>query len=170
MTGTTTATLGGLLAALVVLVANLHPWYRGGREMKQLSAFAKGFTGAALAAACPGGILGWAHTHTGGIANGAGGSIGKGTTGITSSGTLTSGRLTGLGISGAIVVVLGVLLVGLAYKAAGKADKRRIVGGAFVGGVFLLTAGVAGVLSWLPGALNGAGDAVVGAFQGAGVL
>jgi hypothetical protein len=170
MSSTTTLTLGGLLAALVVLVFNLHPWYRGGREMKQLAAFSKGFTGAALAAACPGGILGWSHTHTGGLANGAGSSISKGATGLPSSGTLTSGRLTGLGVSGAVVVVLGVLLVVLAYKAAGKADKRRIVGGAFVGSVFLLTAGVAGALVWLPGALNGAGTAIVDAFQGAGVL
>ncbi|MGI3198426.1 hypothetical protein ACRJ4B_16040 [Streptomyces sp. GTA36] len=170
MTGTTTLTLGGLLAALVVLVFNLHPWYRGGREMKQLAAFGKGFAATALAAACPGGVLGWTHTHAGGVANGAGGSIGKGATGLTSTGAVTSGRLGGLGVTGAIVVVLGVLLVVLAYKTAGKADKRRIVGGAFVGSTFLLTAGVAGALTWLPGALNGAGDAVVAAFQGAGLL
>ncbi|MEV7154890.1 hypothetical protein AB0N77_09725 [Streptomyces misionensis] len=170
MTGTTTLTLGGLLAALLVLVANLHPWYRGGREMRQLAAFGKGFTGAACAAACPGGILGWAHSHAGGIANGAGQQAGSAATGTTAASSLTRGQLTGLSATGAVVVVVAVVLVVLAYKAAGKADKRRIVGGFFVGSVLLLTAGVAGALSWLPGALNGAGDGVVSAVQGAGLL
>ncbi|NEY32071.1 hypothetical protein GTU99_07665 [Streptomyces sp. PRKS01-65] len=170
MTGTTTLTLGGLLAALIVLIANLHPWYRGGREMKQLSAFGKGFAAAACAAACPGGLLGWAHSRTGTIANGAGERAGSTATGTTHGSALTTGQLTGLTATGAVVVVLAVFLVVLAYKAAGKADKRRIVGGAFVGSVLLLTAGVAGALSWLPSALNVAGDGVVAAVQGAGIL
>ncbi|MFE9448317.1 hypothetical protein [Streptomyces sp. NPDC006739] len=170
MNGTTTLTLGGLLAALLVLVANLHPWYRGGREMKHLAAFGKGFFAAACAAACPGGLLGWAHNHTGGIANGAGQRAGSAATGTTPGSGLTRGQLTGLSATGAVVVVVAVFLVALAYKTAGKTDKRRIVGGFFVGSVFLLTAGVAGALSWLPGALNGAGAGVVGAVQGSGLL
>lgn len=170
MTGTTTLTLGGLLAALLVLIANLHPWWTGGREMKQLAAFGKGVAAAACAAACPGGILGWAHSRSGAVANGAGERTGSAATGTTSGTGLTSGQLVGLGTTGAVIVVLAVFLVGLSYKAAGKKDKRRIVGGAFVGSTLCLTAGVAGALAWLPGALNGAGDAVVAAVQGAGIL
>lgn len=170
MTGTTTLTLGGLLAALFVLLANLHPWWTGNREMKQLAAFGKGFSAAACAAACPGGLLGWAHSRSGAVANGAGERTGAATTGTSSSAGVTSGQLVGLGTMGAIIAVLVVFLVCLAYKAAGKKDKRRIIGGAFVGSTLLLTAGVAGALSWLPGALDTAGAAVVDAVQGAGIL
>lgn len=170
MTGTTTLTLGGLLAALLILVANLYPWWTGGREMKQLAMFGKGFGAAACAAACPGGILGWAHTHTGSAANGAGESAGANAAGVTAGSSLSTGQLTGLGATGAVVAVLAVFLVFLSYKAAGKKDKRRIVGGFIVGSVLLLTAGVAGALAWLPDALNAAGDGVVAAVQGAGIL
>lgn len=170
MTGTTTLTAGGLLAALLVLTANLHPWWTGNREMKQLAAFGKGFIAAACAAACPGGLLGWAHSRSGTVANGAGERTSAATAGTTSADGVTSGQLVGLGTTGAIVAVLVVFLVGLAYKAAGKKDQRRILGGAFVGSVLLLTAGVAGALSWLPGLLNTAGVAVVDAVQGAGIL
>lgn len=170
MTGTTTLTLGGLLAALIILTANLRPWWMGGRELNKLAAFGKGFGGAACAAACPGGLLGWAHTHTGGIANSVGERGGSATTGTHPAASLTSGQITGLSATGAVVVVIAAYLVVLAYKAAGKPDKRRIAGGFFVGSVLTLTAGVAGALAWLPGALNAAGDGVVAAVQGSGLL
>lgn len=170
MTGTTTLTLGGLLAALIILLANLHPWWTGNREMKQLAAFGKGFTAAACAAACPGGLLGWAHSRSGTVANGAGERTGAATTGTSSATGITSGQLVGLGATGALIAVLVVFLVGLSYKEAGKKDKKRIIGGAFVGSVLLLTAGVAGALSWLPDTLNAVGVAVVDAAQGAGIL
>jgi hypothetical protein len=170
MTGTTVLTLGGLLAALLVLIANLHPWWTGSREMKQLAAFGKGFAAAACAAACPGGLLGWAHSRSGTLANGAGERTGAAATGTSSGAGVTSGQLVGLGTTGALVAVAVVFLVGLAYKAAGKKDKKRIIGGAFVGSVLLLTAGVAGALSWLPDALNVGGEALVDAVEGAGIL
>ncbi|MFJ2515595.1 hypothetical protein ACIPEL_36260 [Streptomyces griseoviridis] len=169
MTGTTTLSLGGLLAALIVLYANLRPWWRGGREMKKLAAFSKGLAGALCAATCPGGILGWARNRTGSIANGAGETTSRATTGTTQTQGLTGGQMTGLGI-GALIVVLIVFAVGVAWKEAGKEDRRRIVGGAFVGCVASLTAGVAGALSWLPGALNGLGEAVQAAVEGTGLL
>ncbi|MEU1275309.1 hypothetical protein [Streptomyces sp. NPDC005799] len=163
-------TLGGLLAALLVLTANLHPWWTGSREMKQLAAFGKGFAAAACAAACPGGMLGWAHTHSGSVANGAGERTSSAAAGTSSAASLTSGQLVGLGATGAVVAVIVVFLVALSYKSAGRKDKRRMVGGAFVGSVLLLTAGVAGALAWLPGALNAAGSSVVAAVEGAGIL
>ncbi|MFJ8146029.1 hypothetical protein ACIQ6R_13245 [Streptomyces sp. NPDC096048] len=170
MTGTTTLTLGGLLAALLILVANLHPWWTGSREMKQLAAFGKGFSAAACAAACPGGLLGWAHSRAGTVGNGAGERVSATAAGSTSGSTVTSGQLVGLGTTGAIIAVTVVFLVGLSYKAAGKKDKKRIIGGAFVGSTLLLTAGVAGALEWLPGALDTVGEALKDAVQGAGIL
>ncbi|MEV1063400.1 hypothetical protein [Streptomyces sp. NPDC050263] len=170
MTGTTALTLGGLLSALLVLYANLRPWWTGGREMNKLAAFAKGFTAAACAAACPGGLLGWASHRSGTVANGSGERLGHATTGTVQTAGLTAGQLTGLGATGAAIVVLVVFAVSLSWKDAGKADKRRIIGGAYTGSVLCLTAGVAGLLSWLPAALNGAGAAAVEAFQGANIL
>jgi hypothetical protein len=170
MTGTTALTLGGLLTALLVLYANLRPWWRGGREFSKITPFLKGFSAAACAAACPGGLLGWASHRSGTVANGSGERLGHATTGSTPTDSLTTGQLTGLGMTGAAVVVLVVFAVSLDWKEAGKADKRRIIGGAYTGSVLCLTAGVAGLLAWLPGALNGLGTGVVQAFQGANVL
>jgi hypothetical protein len=170
MTATSTLTLGGLLLALIILTFNLYPWWRGGREMKQLAAFGKGATAGVCAAMCPGGILGWSHSRSGTVGNGVGERTGTALTGTTQSQSLTTGQLVGLGTTGAAVVVLVVLVVSLAYKEAGKKDRRRIFGGAYVGSTLCLTAGVAGALAWLPGATNGIGDAIVAFFQGAGVL
>ncbi|MER5213686.1 hypothetical protein ABT063_24720 [Streptomyces sp. NPDC002838] len=170
MTATSTLTLGGLLVALIILTCNLYPWYTGGREISRLAAFGKGFGGAVCAAACPGGILGWAHSRSGTVGNGAGERAGQALTGTTATDGLTTGQLVGLGTTGAVIVVIAVTLVALSYKAAGKKDRRRIIGGAYVGSVLCLTAGVAGALAWLPGALNAAGDGVVAAFEGAGIL
>lgn len=170
MNATSTLTLGGLLLALIILTCNLYPWYRGGREMSKLASFGKGFCGAVCAAACPGGILGWAHSRSGTVGNGVGERTSQATTGTNSAQALTTGQLVGLGATGAVVVVITVTLVVLAYKEAGKKDRRRIIGGAYVGSTLCLTAGVAGALAWLPSALNGVGDGVVAFFQGAGLL
>ncbi|MFJ4322230.1 hypothetical protein ACIP3A_03790 [Streptomyces tricolor] len=170
MTATNTLTLGGLLLALIILVCNLYPWWRGNRDMKMLAAFGKGAAAGISAAMCPGGILGWAHSRSGTVGNGIGERTSQATTGTASGQSLTTGQLVGLGATGAAIVVLTVLWVVLAYKEAGKKDRRRIIGGAYVGSTFCLTAGVAGALAWLPGTLNGLGDGIVAFFQGAGVL
>ncbi|MEW2351452.1 hypothetical protein AB0904_27765 [Streptomyces sp. NPDC006684] len=165
MTSTTALTIGGLTAALLVLVANLHPWWTGKRELKQLASFGKGIGAAVLMAACPGGLLGWVHAHTGGVANAAGERAGSAGTGVGTSGALGAGHLVGLSAAGAPLVVVGVFLVYLAWKKSGAKDKKRIIGGVFVGSALLLTAGIAGALDWLPTALNQAGVQVVAAVQ-----
>ncbi|QTU45628.1 hypothetical protein F3K20_12810 [Streptomyces scabiei] len=170
MTTTSTLTLGGLLAALIILIANLYPWWTGPRELKQLASFGKGFGAAACAAACPGGILGWLHSRSGTVSNGAGERAGQALTGADASSGLTSGQLVGLGATGAFVVVIAVTLTVLTYKAAGKKDKKRILGGAYVGSTLCLTAGMAGALAWLPTALNATGDGVRALFEGSGIL
>lgn len=170
MNATSTLTLGGLLLALIILTCNLYPWWRGARDMKMLASFGKGSAAGVCMAMCPGGILGWAHSRSGTVGNGAGERVSQAATGTASGQSLTTGQLVGLGATGAAVVVITVLLVSLAYKEAGKKDKRRIIGGAYVGSTLCLTAGVAGALAWLPGAFNGAGDGVVAFFQGAGLL
>lgn len=170
MTGTTTASLGGLLAALLVLYANLRPWWAGNREMKLLVPFGKGLAGALAAAACPGGVFAWARQRTGAIANTAGETGGRAATGTTQTEAVSNGQMVGLVATGSLVAVLMVFAVVLAWKAAGKKDRRRILGGAFVGTVASLTAGLAGALNWLPGALNGVGDGIKALAEGANLL
>ncbi|MFF7870502.1 hypothetical protein ACFZCT_29085 [Streptomyces qaidamensis] len=170
MTATEKLTLGGLLLALIILTCNLYPWWRGNRDMKMLASFGKGNAAGVGAAMCPGGILGWAHSRSGTVGNGLGERTGAALTGTSQTQGLTTGQLVGLGATGAAIVVLTVLWVVLAYKEAGKKDRRRIIGGAYVGSTFCLTAGVAGILSWLPGTLTATGNGVVAFFQGAGLL
>lgn len=170
MNATDKLTLGGLLVALIILTCNLYPWWRGNRDMKLLAAFGKGNAAGLCMAMCPGGILGWAHSRTGTVGNGIGERTSQATTGTASGQSLTTGQLVGLGATGAVIVVITVLLVSLAYKEAGKKDRRRIIGGAYVGSTLCLTAGVAGILSWVPAAFNGTGDGIVAFFQGAGIL
>ncbi|MEU3603034.1 hypothetical protein ABZ714_30645, partial [Streptomyces sp. NPDC006798] len=71
---------------------------------------------------------------------------------------------------GAVIVVLILTAVVLAFRAAKKPDKRRIIGGTFVGVTLSATAGVAGALAWLPDTVNAAGTAVRSAVEGAGIL
>ncbi|MCM8548912.1 hypothetical protein [Streptomyces sp. STCH 565 A] len=170
MTGTTTASLGGLLLAVLVLYANLRPWWAGNREMKLLLPFGKGLAGALAAAACPGGFFGWARQRTGAVANTAGETAGRSATGTAQTETVSSGQMVGLVATGALAAALVVFAVSLAWKAAGKKDRRRIIGGAFVGTVATLTAGIAGALDWLPGTLNGIGDAIKSLVEGTAVL
>ena len=157
MNATTGLTLAGLTAAVIVLIYNLRPWYTGGREMKHLVAFGKGSALGVVSAVCPGGLLGWAHAHSGAAANAGGSRIAGATTGVRPSAPIAHRALGGLDQNGACVVVLIAVLVGLAWKFAGKQDKKRIVGGAFVASVLCLTAGVIGMLTWVPGALNSVG-------------
>lgn len=163
-------TLAGLTAALVVLLANLRPWWTGNRDAKQLAAFGKGTALGVVSAVCPGGILGWLHAHAGAAANAGGDRITRGTTGVQAGTPVANKALGGLTSAGAVVVVVIAAVVVLAWRAAAKKDRWRISGGAFVASVLCLSAGVVGLLSWVPGVLNSAGAAVVGAVQGAGVL
>lgn len=160
MNATTSITLAGLTAALIVLLYNLRPWWASNRDAKQLVAFGKGSALGIVSAACPGGILGWLHTHSGGAANTAGGRITSGATGVHASAPVAHRALGGLGPAGACVVAVLAVCVLIAWKAAGKKDKWRIIGGAFVASVLCLTAGVIGALTWVPGLLNSVGNSI----------
>ncbi|WP_431784347.1 hypothetical protein [Streptomyces chumphonensis] len=162
---TTSLTLAGAAIALAILYANLRPWWKGGRDPKQLLPFGQGLLLGALSTLCVGGILGWLVGLIVSAANGAGDRVVSGATG-TSSGTLNPGVMGQLTPEGAVVVFLLAVGVVLGWKAASKLDKRRIAGGAFVGATLCLTAGVAGLLGILPTAVNAIGQWGVGALNG----
>lgn len=167
MNTATGISLAGLTVAAVILYANLRPWWTGNRDAKQLAAFGKGASLGVVSAVCPGGILGWLHTHSGAAADAGGNRITNATTGVKASAPIAHRALGGLDMPGACVVVVLAFGVVLAWRAAGKNDKKRMVGGAFVASALCLTAGVIGLLTWLPGSLNTVGNQVVHAVQGA---
>ncbi|MDX2922079.1 hypothetical protein [Streptomyces sp. NE06-03C] len=170
MTGATSLTLTGLAISLAVLWANFRPWWKGTREFKQLIPFGQGFLLGAVSTVCTGGILGWLAGCSAGAANSGGERGVQAMTGSASSGALTKGSLGNLSPEGAVIVFLLTIGVGIAWKAAGKAEKKRTTGGAFVGATLCITAGVASLLNWLPGTLNQLGEQLVTAIQGAGIL
>ncbi|NUK07479.1 hypothetical protein HRW18_05505 [Streptomyces lunaelactis] len=163
-------TLTGLAIALAIGYANLRPWWKGGRDGKQLVPFGSGFGLGALATICTGGMLGWLAGCSVQIANRGGEKAIDATTGSANTAALARGDLGDLTPEGGIVVFLIAIGVLLAWRTAGKQDKKRMVGGAFVGCTLCVTAGVAGLLAWLPGLVNTLGMQLRTIVEGASVL
>ncbi|MGW2267084.1 hypothetical protein [Streptomyces koyangensis] len=167
---TTGITLAGLALSLAIFWANFRPWWKGSREAKQLLPFGQGFILGAVSTVCAGGLLGWLAGCAATAANQGGD---KATLGVTGSGAaqpLARGTLGDLTPEGAVLVLLLTVGVILAWRAAGKAERKRVAGGAFVGATLCLTAGVASLLSWLPDTLNQGGGYLRAAIEGAGIL
>lgn len=166
---TTQLTLAGAAISLAVLYLNLRPWWKGGRDPKQLLPFGGMFLLGSVSTMCTGGVLGWLAGCSATGVNKIGDKAVPATTG-TRSGALAHGSLGALDENGAVVVFLATVVAAAAWKAAGKLDKRRMFGGAVCGSTLTLTAGVAGALVWLPGMVNSMGLSLRTALEGAGVL
>lgn len=166
---TTQLTFAGAAISLAVLFLNLRPWWKGGRDPKALIPFGVSFILGALATVCTGGLLGWLAGCSAVGANTAGNKAVPGTTG-TSDAALARGSLGALTPEGGVVVFLLAIGVFAAFKAAGKSDKRRMVGGGFCGATLCLTAGIAGTLDFLPGVANSIGAGLRSALEGGGLL
>jgi hypothetical protein len=162
--------LAGLALVCAILWANLRPWWKGSRDPEQLRAFGTGGLLGAVSTMCSGGLLGWLSGCAPTAANTAGAKATQGVTGQAPGSTVTSGSLGELTPEGAVVVFLITVGTVLAWKAAGKQDKKRMAGGAFCGSCLCLTAGVAGALSFLPDLVNQAGTVLKDGVQGAGLL
>jgi hypothetical protein len=163
--------LAGLAITVAILWANLRPWWTGGRDLKMLAAFGKGAGFGVLGALCAGGLLGWLAGCAPGVGNTAGSKAVGAVTGTATSSSLARGSLSGsLTEEGAVVVALAAFGIFLAWRKASKDDKKRMLGGAYCGASLCVTAGVAGVLSFVPDLINGAGAQVRAAIDGAGAL
>ncbi|MFE3762286.1 hypothetical protein ACFXPI_11035 [Streptomyces sp. NPDC059104] len=152
--------LAGALVCIAILYTQLRRWWVGNRDPKVLLAFAQGLLMGALGALCAGGLLG---LLTGCTRQGVSATANKGVTGLTGSGAGSpmaaaslAGRLTP---EGAVIVALATVATVIAYKAASKDDKRRLLGGLIVGACLTAVAGVAGALDQLPALVNEAGAA-----------
>ncbi|MEU4348290.1 hypothetical protein [Streptomyces sp. NPDC023838] len=149
--------LAGLAITLGVLYANIRPWWKGSRDPKQLAPFGLGALLGAMSTMCAGGLLGWLSGCAPRVANSTGDKAVSVTTGSASSAPLPRGSLGALSPDGAVIVFLATVVVVLAWRAAGKADKKRILGGAWCGACLCITAGVASLLNSLPSLVNQAG-------------
>lgn len=166
----TRLTLAGLALALVVLTLNLRSWWKTpGRDWKHLLPFGGGFGMGAIALAC-GGLLGWAAyiTVTGANLGGTKGT--QASTGKTSGDALATHSMGTLTQEGAVVVFVLFALAIATLRAAGKADKRKMLGGAFCGATLPATAGIAGALGWLIPLVNHAGEILRTGAEGGGLL
>ncbi|MHC5259894.1 hypothetical protein ACYSUO_18610 [Streptomyces sp. UC4497] len=170
MTGSTGLTLAGVAAVLVILWANLRPWWKGDRDPAKLKSFGLGSLLGSVSTMCAGGVLGWLAGCSASIAN-TGGSKGvQAATGKTSDAAITHGNLGQLTPEGAVIVFLLTCATIFAFRAAGKDERKRMVGGTFCGVCLCLTAGVASLLNWLPGLINQAGTILRSSVEGAGLL
>ncbi|MEU9498227.1 hypothetical protein [Streptomyces sp. NPDC048196] len=170
MTTATSLSLGGLALSLVVAYANLWPWWKAGHDPKKIIPFAQGFSLGAISTICAGGVLGWLAGCSAGAGNTGGGKVLGGITGASGGGTLARGDLGHLTPEGGVVVLLMTVGVVMAWRSAGKADKKRTAGGAFVGSTLTLTAGVASLLGFLPEAINAIGEQGRAVIESAGIL
>lgn len=154
MNTATGLSLTGLALALVIFYANFRRWWTGKRDPKDLAHFGQGFALGALATACSGGLLGWLASCTPGAANDVGDKAVSGVTGATASAPLARASIGSLTPEGAVIVALFTAAVVMSWRAAKKDEKKRMGGGAFCGATLCVTAGIAGLLTWLPGLVN----------------
>ncbi|WP_145498687.1 hypothetical protein [Streptomyces sp. CFMR 7] len=156
MNAATGLSLAGVAAALAILWANLRPWWKGGRDPKALIPYGAGWLLGSLATVCVGGALGWGAAGIAGLLS-KGGDTAVGSLVGTGAAALASRRMGTLTPTGGIVVCLVLVAVLLLFKASGKQDKRRIVGGIITGAVLGFLPGIAAQLGFLPDAANALG-------------
>ncbi|THA78397.1 hypothetical protein E6R60_05800 [Streptomyces sp. A0642] len=152
----TTLSLAGVATALGIMWANARPWWKGNRDPKALLPYGAGWLLGALATLCAGGALGWgAAGITGLLSRGSNTAVGS----IIGTGpaALAARRMGALTPEGGIVVALALLCVVLLYRASGKLDRRRILGGILTGAVLGFVPGIATAMDWLPDVVNQAG-------------
>lgn len=150
-------TAGALAVSLGIAGVNFWHWHKTGKNTKNLAHFGSGFALGGLGTICTGllGVLtGWSVA----VGNTAGRSAVSSTTG-TGKTVMNQGHAGQLGTGGAIVTFL--LLTGfvVAWRAAPKQIRWRLVGGFFCGATLVATVGVAGLFVHVVGLVNGVGDA-----------
>ncbi|MFW3459683.1 hypothetical protein ACN24K_01650 [Streptomyces microflavus] len=158
MTTTQTgASLAACAIAIAILGIQLRRWWVGGRAWKDLLHTVQGFITGALGTICAGGLLGWLAGCTRQIANGGGSKAVTGITGTDSSTPIATGSIGQLTEEGGVIVFLLAVLLFITYKAVSKEDKGKLLGSMAAGFILCVTAGVAGLLTGLPDAVNGLG-------------
>lgn len=153
--------LAGAFVCLTIALLNLRTWWNGNRELKGLVPYGQSTLMGALATLCSSGLLGWLSGCTRQGVSAAGDKAVAGITGTSGGAPIAARSLAGqLTPEGALVVATAAVLTVVAYKAANKEDKRRMIGGLLCGMCLTITAGFAAGAEGLPGLVNEAGAAV----------
>ncbi|MFE6103200.1 hypothetical protein ACFVQ4_25030 [Streptomyces laurentii] len=155
----------GVGVALLVLWANLRPWWKGGRDPKALIPYGTALLLGLIATMCIGGLLGWGAAGIAGLVTHGSDKAVSAAAGTSSASMATSrlGALTAPGGVTATAYFIGMIIL---WKGAGKQDKRRMLGGLITGAVLGFLPGVVLLLGWLPDTVNGIGEYVKGIFEG----
>lgn len=153
----TVLSLGGIAVALAILIANLRPWWKGGRDPKALTPYGTGSLLGLLATICVGGLLGWGASGVAALVSGGGDKAVSSVTG-TGSAPVNTSRLGVLTEPGGVVVFLLFIGVILMWKSAGKQDKKRILGGFITFAVLGFLPGVVQALGFVPDSVNWLGS------------
>jgi hypothetical protein len=159
-------TISGAALSAGVLVVNIRSWWGGKREIKAALPFGGGLITGASWMLCTGGLLGWVAWGSTEAHSAAGDWALEKTTGQ-SGGALAAGSMGALTPAGAAMVVISLIVGGVVWKAAGKGDKKKIVGGLAVGTTLTATAGFAQLMQWVPDIYNTVGAGVVDVLNGA---
>jgi hypothetical protein len=152
----TALSFAGVAVALLITWANIRPWWKGGRDPKALVPYGSALLLGLLATMCIGGLLGWGADGIAGLVTKSGDTAVSAAAGTAGAQVATT-RLGTLTQAGGVVVTAytGGMLV--AFKAAGKLDKRRMAGGVITGAVLGILPGVVLLLDWLPTGVNDLG-------------
>ncbi|MFF9199976.1 hypothetical protein ACF09L_32695 [Streptomyces sp. NPDC014779] len=149
--------MAGVALACFVAWANLRPWWKSGRDPRALVPYTSTLLLGLLATMCVGGLLGWGAAGIAGLFTGGGDKVVSAAAG-TGGAPVATARLGALTAPGGIVVTAYFLGICLAWKTAGKQDKRRMLGGLATGAVLGFLPGIVQLMGWLPDTVNEAGE------------
>lgn len=159
-------TISGATVSCAVLVLNLKHWWQGTRELKALVPYGGGLVTGTSWTLCIGGTFGWVAVEAVDLGNRAGQKAVHATTGTNGGGALAHGSAGTLSYPGACAVLVAAVVGGAVWKAAGKTDKKRILGGMFSGLTLCATAGAAQLMQWVPELYNTVGAGAVTLLNG----
>jgi hypothetical protein len=148
--------MAGVAVAALVAWANLRPWWKSGRDPRALVPYGSALLLGLIATMCVGGLLGWGAAGIAGLVTGGGDKVVSAAAG-TGAARLSTARLGALTPAGGIVATLYFGGLCLAWKGAGKLDKRRMAGGLLTGAVLGFLPGIVQLMGWLPETVNSAG-------------
>ncbi|MEU7596423.1 hypothetical protein AB0B79_25835 [Streptomyces sp. NPDC039022] len=159
-------TVAGAVVSVAILIINVRSWWKGNRELKAAVPFGGGLITGAAWTMCVGGLLGWFATQAVEASNKVGDKAVSAVTGAKGGGGLAQGSVGALTYPGACAVLVAAVIGFIVWKAAGKTDKKRMIGGVFAGATLCATAGFAQAMQWVPDLYNALGDVGVDILNG----
>ncbi|MFG2098916.1 hypothetical protein [Streptomyces sp. NPDC048612] len=162
----TTLTIAGGTVAATILVISARTWWKSNREIKSLVPYVGGLVTGSSWTLCVGGLLGAIAVQATEMTNRVGEKAVGVATGAHGPTTLAQGAMGTLTYGGACMVLIGTFVGGIVLKAAGKSDKKRMLGGVLAGVTLCATAGFSALMQWVPDLYNTGGAWLTDALNG----